>query len=164
LLSVSSYQCQIFLFISPILILPSTNNSFLAFDSFFTSASIFNAKLLSPILFFMTNFKGDFPLKYFDPFLSWLLCSSNLLNTSVVMPVYSRPCLHLIKYKNQLFILLLLTARLAYHSFRFSRLLVRRLIMFKMHKNSSIISTVLFNTMILLFYVRTVQKTQDAFL
>src|SRR3989339_1624127 len=99
------YSCSYIYFpISLTLILPSTNISFLIFDSFFTFASICNAILLLPIFFFITNVKGAFPRKYFAPFLSLLVCSANLLSTSVVMPVYNLPCLHRITYKNQLFI------------------------------------------------------------
>ncbi len=100
--------CFIFVHIF-IWILPSTNISFFIFGNFFTLASIFNAILLLPIFFFKTSVKGAFPLKYFDPFLSSLECSANLLSTSVVMPVYNLPCLHRIKYKNQLFIFKFLT-------------------------------------------------------
>src|SRR3989338_3448841 len=99
------YSCSyIYFHISFTLILPTTNISFLIFDSFFTLASIFNAILLLPIFFFITNVKGTFPRKYFAPFLSLLVCSANLLSTSVVMPVYNLPFLHRITYKNQLFI------------------------------------------------------------
>src|SRR3989339_1263367 len=85
-------------------ILPSTNISFLIFDSFFTLASIFSAIPLLPIFFFITSVKGAFPRKHFAPFLSLLVCSANLLSTSVVMPVYNLPFLHRITYKNQFFI------------------------------------------------------------
>src|SRR3989338_2816350 len=99
------YSCSYIYFpISLTLILPSTNISFLIFGSFFTFASICNAILLLPIFFFITKVKGAFPRKHFAPFLSLLVCSANLLSTSVVMPVYNLPFLHRITYKNQFFI------------------------------------------------------------
>src|SRR3990172_2068252 len=104
LISVFILVHNIYFPISLTLILPSTNISFLIFGSFFTLASICNAILLLPIFFFITSVKGAFPRKHFAPFLSLLVCSANLLSTSVVMPVYNLPFLHRITYKNQLFI------------------------------------------------------------
>jgi hypothetical protein len=75
------------------------NSSFFAFVSFLTLLSTASARFLLPIFFWNTGARGPLPRRYFAPLPFW--CSANLRATSVVIPVYKAPSLHLIRYMYQ---------------------------------------------------------------
>jgi len=84
------------------------SSSFLAFDSFLTLFSTPSARLLLPNFFWNTNTRGPLPRRYFAPVSPFPWCSANRRATLVVIPVYKLPPRHLIRYKCQSNIILVI--------------------------------------------------------